>query len=64
MRNYQINSHLRAFDESRAKWLEILNKNPGDSDAAVHIISINAKMEVYRLMWNWSDETVKMEVLR
>lgn len=64
MKNYQINQMLESFDEARAKWIEILNKNPGNSHAAITIITINAKMEVYRAMWNWHDESVEMSVIR
>jgi hypothetical protein len=64
MSNAQINRQLRGFDETRRKWVEILVNDPGHTQAAVHIININAKMEVFRLMWNWSDETEEMAVIR
>lgn len=62
--NRQINRYLKEFDEIRKEWIDILVKNPGNSSAANMIIQINAKMEVYRLEWNWSDESEKMAVIR
>lgn len=64
MKNYQVNSFLKEFDGSRQQWIDILVNNPGNSDAAYHIISINSKMELIRAFWNWNDETVEMAVVR
>lgn len=64
MGNRQINTHLRAFDKVRRDWIMILSENPGHSEAAHYIISINAKMELLRNFWNWNDESVEMEVVR
>lgn len=64
MKNWQINQMLEAFDESRRNWVDILVKNPGHSEAAQMIIVINAKMEVYRSMWSWYDESIEMANVR
>lgn len=64
MTNKQINRHLEEFSKSRRDWLEILVENPGHTEAAQHIISINSKMELLRSLWNWGDDSVEMRSLR
>lgn len=61
MTNRSINRHLKAFAQARAEWIEVLSKNAGNTNACLKIIEINAKMDAYRLMWNWSDESIEMD---
>lgn len=63
MSNKQINQQLKAFDNARKTWVEIMVESNGASNAAAQmILSINSKMELLRTLWNWSDETVEMAV--
>lgn len=63
MTNRQINSHLKAFAESRQNWIDILARNPHNSHACQIIMSINSKMELLRVLWDWNDESVEMAVV-
>lgn len=64
MNNKQINQLLREFDRNRREWIDVLKDNPGHSTAAQQVIHINAKMELLRTLWNWSDESMEMAVSR
>lgn len=64
MNNKEINRHLRAYEATRQEWINILVNDPGRSQAAEYVIKINATMEFLRGLWNWSDATVEMEVVR
>lgn len=58
MNNRQIVQHVKGFREARDGWIESAIKR--DSvEAAKHIMSCNAKIELLLTMWNWSDETVE-----
>ena len=58
MTNKQIARNVRDWQAVRQQWLDILVKNPSNNDAAVHIITINSKIEVFQSFWNWSDESL------
>lgn len=59
MNNRQINQHLEMFAGARQGWIDILLKDTESTQAAQHILSINNKVELLRVMWNWSDESVE-----
>jgi hypothetical protein len=59
MDNRQINRQIKAFSESRQRWIDILLKNPDSVQAAQYILSCNSKIEFLRVLWNWSDESVE-----
>lgn len=45
----QIDRLIREFKKNRDGWLEILNMTKGEhTDAAMHIITINSKIELLR----------------
>lgn len=56
MTNKQIARFIESFKEVRQEWIDILVKNPDRSSAAQNIISVNAKIELLRTMWNFSEE--------
>jgi len=60
MNNRLLSVHIRNFMRVRRDWVNILVENPGREDAPVNLIKINAKIEAYRLMWDWNDESVEM----
>lgn len=45
-----LNAHIREFEGTRNEWLKILGKNPDSISAASHIVTINSKLELLRLM--------------
>lgn len=58
MKNYQIVQMVEGFREARDQWIELAIKR--DSvEAAKHIMSCNAKIELMLTLWNWSDESVE-----
>ena len=58
MNNTQIAQFVEAFREARDGWVESATKR--DSvEAAKHIMSCNAKIELLLSLWNWSDESVE-----
>lgn len=58
MNNRQIVQHVEMFREARVGWMEQLAKSDSLT-AAQHVVSINAKIELLLVMWNWSDESVE-----
>ncbi len=46
MTNKQIERQIEAFEAARQEWIDILVKNPSNSTAASHILSINSKIEL------------------
>lgn len=50
MSMFNARRQIDNFEQIRGEWLEILNKNPNNSDAAQHIVSINAKLELLRIL--------------
>lgn len=59
MTNRQIARYIKAFKRTRQEWIDILIKSP-DGNAAATIVTINAKIELLRSMWNWNDEEIEM----
>lgn len=58
MSNREISRSIRAFQEARNGWLDMLVKNPRNNTAASEIVSINHKIELLECWWSWSDETI------
>lgn len=56
MDNRQIVRHIESFKKIRKGWIDILVGNPDDATAVSHIMSINAKIELLRVLWNFSEE--------
>jgi len=53
----QIDRHIRQFKEAREGWMEILSVTKGESsDAAKHILTINAKIELLRTLRTYPDD--------
>ena len=45
-----IRAHIRTFRIARQGWLDILTQNPDSLEAAQHIVSINAKIDLLNTM--------------
>lgn len=56
MDNKQIARLINAFKESRRGWIDMLVENPDADNAPKHIVSINAKIELLRTLWNFNAE--------
>lgn len=64
MTNRQLSRLIKAFLDTRREWIEILNSNPYNSDAAQHIIACNSKLELLSTMWDWTDESLDFPDMR
>lgn len=59
MTNKEIVRFIKSFRNARDGWLKILVANPDSVEAAQTIASVNSKIEVFKTLWNWHDESVE-----
>jgi hypothetical protein len=57
MGNRQIAQLVREFRKIREPWMESAGRD--SLEAAQHVVSINAKIELLLTFWNWTDESVE-----
>lgn len=48
--------YIEEFKRIRQEWIELLVNNPNYTLAAQHIVSVNAKIELLRSLWNFAQE--------
>lgn len=56
MSNRMLARYINTFKDTRQEWIDILVKNPDSHDAPRYIMSINAKIELLRTLWNFNEE--------